>query len=83
MRVKSSTRRGHRSKPVLSPYGFGGVVEGAAVVFLAVFGYETLTTAAEEARDPQQLLPGLFNFTPGHNTHERNNARKSPRQVNF
>ena len=39
------------------PHGFGGVVEGAAVVFFAVFGYDTLTTAAEEARDPQQQLP--------------------------
>jgi len=39
------------------PYGFGGVAEGAAVVFFAVFGYDTLTTAAEEARDPQRQLP--------------------------
>ncbi|HEY8065632.1 MAG TPA: amino acid permease [Methylosinus sp.] len=39
------------------PYGFGGVVEGAAVVFFAVFGYDTLTTAAEEAKDPQRQLP--------------------------
>jgi APA family basic amino acid/polyamine antiporter len=39
------------------PFGFGGVVEGAAVVFFAVFGYDTLTTAAEEARDPQKHLP--------------------------
>jgi basic amino acid/polyamine antiporter, APA family len=39
------------------PYGFGGVVDGAAVVFFAVFGYDTLTTAAEEARDPQRQLP--------------------------
>lgn len=39
------------------PFGFGGVVEGAAVVFFAVFGYDTLTTAAEEARDPQRQLP--------------------------
>lgn len=39
------------------PYGFGGVVEGAAVVFFAVFGYDTLTTAAEEARDPRRALP--------------------------
>ena len=31
--------------------------EGAAVVFFAVFGYDTLTTAAEEARDPQRDLP--------------------------
>jgi basic amino acid/polyamine antiporter, APA family len=39
------------------PYGFAGVTEGAAVVFFAVFGYDTLTTAAEEARDPQQQIP--------------------------
>lgn len=39
------------------PFGFGGVVEGAAVVFFAVFGYDTLTTAAEEAINPQRDLP--------------------------
>jgi APA family basic amino acid/polyamine antiporter len=39
------------------PFGFSGVAEGAAVVFFAVFGYDTLTTAAEEARDPQRDLP--------------------------
>jgi len=41
----------------LMPFGFGGVVEGAAVVFFAVFGYDTLTTAAEEAINPQRDLP--------------------------
>ncbi|WP_363346615.1 amino acid permease [Methylocystis echinoides] len=39
------------------PFGFSGVTEGAAVVFFAVFGYDTLTTAAEEARHPQRDLP--------------------------
>ena len=39
------------------PHGFGGVVAGAAVVFFAVFGYDTLTTAAEEAKNPQRQLP--------------------------
>ena len=39
------------------PFGFHGVVTGAAVVFFAVFGYDTLTTAAEEAKDPQRDLP--------------------------
>jgi APA family basic amino acid/polyamine antiporter len=38
-------------------YGFGGVVTAAAVVFFAVFGYDTLTTAAEEAKKPQRDLP--------------------------
>ena len=39
------------------PFGFHGVLTGAAIVFFAVFGYDTLTTAAEEARDPQRDLP--------------------------
>lgn len=39
------------------PFGFQGVLAGAAVVFFAVFGYDTLTTAAEEARNPQRDLP--------------------------
>ena len=38
-------------------FGLQGVVTAAAVVFFAVFGYDTLTTAAEEAKDPQRTLP--------------------------
>ena len=38
-------------------FGFNGVVTAAAVVFFAVFGYDTLTTAAEESRNPQRDLP--------------------------
>jgi APA family basic amino acid/polyamine antiporter len=41
----------------VSHYGFNGVVTAAAVVFFAVFGYDTLTTAAEEAKNPQRDLP--------------------------
>ncbi len=39
------------------PFGFHGVLAGAAVVFFAVFGYDTLTTAAEESKNPQRDLP--------------------------
>ncbi|HET7175038.1 MAG TPA: amino acid permease [Gammaproteobacteria bacterium] len=39
------------------PFGYHGVLAGAAVVFFAVFGYDTLTTAAEEAKNPQRDLP--------------------------
>ena len=38
-------------------FGFQGVATAAAVVFFAVFGYDTLTTAAEEAKNPQRDLP--------------------------
>ena len=38
-------------------FGWGGVLTAASVVFFAVFGYDTLTTAAEEAKNPQHDLP--------------------------
>ncbi|MEP6511429.1 MAG: amino acid permease [Dokdonella sp.] len=38
-------------------FGWSGVLTGASVVFFAVFGYDTLTTAAEEAKNPQRDLP--------------------------
>lgn len=39
------------------PFGAGGVIRGASVVFFAVFGYDALTAAAEEARDPVRDVP--------------------------
>jgi APA family basic amino acid/polyamine antiporter len=38
-------------------FGWGGVLTAASVVFFAVFGYDTLTTAAEESKNPQRDLP--------------------------
>jgi basic amino acid/polyamine antiporter, APA family len=39
------------------PYGVGGAMTGAATVFFAVFGYDAMSTAAEESKDAQRLLP--------------------------
>lgn len=39
------------------PFGGLGVISGAGIVFFAVFGYDTLTTAAEESVNPQRDLP--------------------------
>lgn len=39
------------------PYGFGGVLTGAGVVFFAVFGYDAMSTAAEEAHDSKNHMP--------------------------
>jgi len=36
------------------PYGFKGVVAGAATVFFAYIGFDAVTTAAEEARNPER-----------------------------
>ncbi len=38
-------------------FGWNGIATAAAVVFFAVFGYDTLTTAAEESKNPQRDLP--------------------------
>jgi len=39
------------------PFGFGGAITGAATVFFAVFGYDAMSTAAEESRDARRHLP--------------------------
>lgn len=38
-------------------YGLDGMLAAASIVFFAVFGYDTLTTAAEESKNPQRDLP--------------------------
>lgn len=38
-------------------YGWAGVMAAASIVFFACFGYDTLTTAAEESKNPQRDLP--------------------------
>ncbi|MFB4277993.1 MULTISPECIES: amino acid permease [unclassified Nonomuraea] len=39
------------------PFGLGGAITGAATVFFAVFGYDAMSTAAEESRDAQRHMP--------------------------
>ncbi|MFE0724613.1 amino acid permease [Streptomyces rochei] len=39
------------------PYGVGGAFTGAATVFFAVFGYDAMSTAAEESKDAQRHMP--------------------------
>jgi APA family basic amino acid/polyamine antiporter len=39
------------------PFGVGGAITGAATVFFAVFGYDAMSTAAEESRDAKRHLP--------------------------
>ncbi|MDE2224406.1 MAG: amino acid permease [Xanthomonadaceae bacterium] len=40
-----------------SRFGWAGVLAASSIVFFACFGYDTLTTAAEEAKNPQRDLP--------------------------
>ena len=39
------------------PYGFSGLMVGAALVFFAYIGFDSISTHAEEAVDPQRNLP--------------------------
>ncbi|MER6841879.1 amino acid permease [Streptomyces platensis] len=40
-----------------APFGLGGAFTGAATVFFAVFGYDALSTAAEESLEARRKLP--------------------------
>lgn len=39
------------------PYGLSGVVTGAAVIFFAYIGFDAVSTAAQEAKNPQKDMP--------------------------
>ena len=40
-----------------APNGWNGIHQGAAIVFFAYIGFDAISTAAEETRDPQRNLP--------------------------
>lgn len=41
----------------LLPYGFEGIMRGAAIIFFAYIGFDAVSTAAEEVRNPKRDLP--------------------------
>src|SRR5687768_5843989 len=42
-------------------FGWSGVLRGAGVIFFAYIGFDAVSTAAQEARDPQRDMPiGIF-----------------------
>jgi APA family basic amino acid/polyamine antiporter len=40
-----------------APHGFQGISGAAAIIFFAYIGFDAITTAAEETREPQRDLP--------------------------
>ncbi|GAV02620.1 hypothetical protein RvY_13161 [Ramazzottius varieornatus] len=40
-----------------APYGFRGIMRGAAVTFFAYIGFEGVSSAGEEAANPQRTIP--------------------------
>lgn len=39
------------------PFGIDGIIDGAAIVFFAYIGFDALSTAVEEAKEPQRSVP--------------------------
>ncbi len=48
-----------------APSGMGSVMTGAATVFFAVFGYDAMSTAAEESKDAQRHMPKAILYSLG------------------
>jgi APA family basic amino acid/polyamine antiporter len=40
-----------------APHGFAGISGAAAIIFFAYIGFDAVSTAAEETRDPQRNMP--------------------------
>ena len=38
-------------------YGYSGILTGASVIFFAYIGFDAVSTAAQEAKDPQRSMP--------------------------
>jgi APA family basic amino acid/polyamine antiporter len=45
------------------PFGISGAFTGAATVFFAVFGYDAMSTAAEESKDSQKHMPKAIMYS--------------------
>ncbi len=46
-----------RNTGTFGEYGFSGIVRGAGVIFFAYIGFDAVSTAAQEAKNPQRDLP--------------------------
>lgn len=40
-----------------APFGFGGIIGGAAIAFFAFLGFDVVAASAEEARNPRRDIP--------------------------
>jgi APA family basic amino acid/polyamine antiporter len=43
--------------PIFGKYGWSGVLTGAGVIFFAYIGFDAVSTAAQEAKNPQRDMP--------------------------
>ncbi|HKE90584.1 MAG TPA: amino acid permease [Gemmatimonadales bacterium] len=45
------------STPAFAPNGFKGISAGAAIIFFSYIGFDAVSTASEEAKNPQKDIP--------------------------
>jgi APA family basic amino acid/polyamine antiporter len=55
--IVGSTRIDTANYHPFAPNGFTGIHHGAAIVFFAYIGFDAISTAAEETKNPQRNLP--------------------------
>src|SRR5438067_1950352 len=48
-----------------APFGVTGILAGSALIFFSFIGFDTVSTAAEETKDPQRDLPRGILFSLG------------------
>jgi APA family basic amino acid/polyamine antiporter len=41
----------------IAPFGWSGIISGAALIFFAYIGFDSITTMAEECKDPKKDMP--------------------------
>jgi APA family basic amino acid/polyamine antiporter len=42
------------------PFGFSGIMAGAAIIFFAFIGFDAVSTATEEVKNPQRVYPSAL-----------------------
>ena len=55
--IAGATRIDPANYQPFAPNGFRGIHQGAAIVFFAFIGFDAISTAAEETKNPQRNLP--------------------------
>ena len=55
--IAGATHLNRANYTPFAPNGFKGIHQGAAIVFFAYIGFDAISTAAEETKNPQRNLP--------------------------